>query len=491
MAFTSIHTTHGLRETARAITTSSQIELVAIAIGDGAGNPVTPDVAMTSLVRERWRGPINRVFKDPSNPTLYIAEAIIPAAVGGWTIREAGLIDSSGALFTVCNLPDSYKPLPSEGTASDITIRIEFQPGNADTVILQIDPNVTIATQSWVTNNVTRATIIPGGTTGQVYTKFGNADGEANWQDIDAINVSVDTIEETQTLAAGQTVVDLAQTTTRGLAVYIDGIRLRADQWDKDPAVTSRLTLAASYPAGTKLIAAQNEPTGNAPDPLLRSKNLSDIESASAARANLGVYSKDESDRAGPIGMPAHWPSANLPTGWVIRDGAALSRAAYPALYAVLGTRYGAGDGFTTFNVPDDRGGFDGNADLGRGLDGAMSLGAWLGSTNKRHDHAINIAEVGDHTHAVVVDESGDHTHALNTEGAIYNAAGVIFGPFGHTLANGTGKVSSSTTTAGKHSHSASSRDAGRHKHSASAGAEGGDHARPNARAYVPIIRAL
>lgn len=491
MAFSSIHTTHGLRETARAVATGSQIELSALVIGDGGGNPVTPDVGMTALVRERWRGNINRVYQDPSDPTLYIAEAVVPASVGGWTIREGGLIDSTGELFTVCNLPDSYKPLPSEGTASDFTIRIAFQPGNADTVVLQLDPNVTIATQSWVFNYVQGGHVFPGGTTGQVLTKVSNADGDANWQDIDAINVTVDTIEETQTLALGQTVVDLAATTTRGLAVYIDGVRLRADQWTKDPAITTRLTLATGYPAGTKLIAAQNEPTGNAPDPLLRSKNLSDIENAATARANLGVYSKAESDRAGPIGMPAHWPSANLPAGWILRDGSAISRTAFAALFAILGTRYGAGDGFTTFNVPDDRGGFDGNADLGRGLDGAMSLGAWLGSTNKRHDHSINIAETGDHGHIVDIDENGEHEHMLNTEGAIYNANGVVFGAFGHTLTNGTGKISSGTTRAGRHGHTGRTRDAGRHKHGASAGAEGGDHARPNTRAYVPIIRAL
>ncbi|CAN7594462.1 phage tail-collar fiber domain-containing protein [Variovorax paradoxus] len=490
MAFTSIHTTHGLRETARAIATGSQIELIALVIGDGGGNPTTPDVEMTSLVRERWRGSINRVYKDPTDPTLYIAEAIIPAAVGGWTIREGGLIDSTGALFTVCNLPDSYKPLPSEGTASDFTIRIAFQPGNADTVVLQIDPNVTIATQSWVFNYVTGGHVFPGGTTGQVLTKVSNADGDANWQDIDAINVTVDTIEETQTLALGQTVVDLTVATTRGLAVYIDGVRLRADQWEKDPALGTRLTLATSYPAGTKLIAAQNEPTGNAPDPLLRSKNLSDIENASAARANLGVYSKAESDRAGPIGMPGHWPSANLPAGWLVRDGSAVSRTAFAALFAVLGTTYGAGDGFTSFNVPDDRGLFDGGADLGRGMDPEMSLGARLDSTNKAHGHAVTVQQSGEHGHDVNIDESGDHAHGLNTSGVRFFIPFEVRNGEG-TLHQGSGTVSSGTTNAGKHRHSANATRSGSHNHGATAGASGGAHARPNARAYVPIIRAL
>jgi phage-related tail fiber protein len=490
MAFTSIHTTHGLRETARAIAENAPVELVAIVVGDGGGNPTDPNVAMTALVRERWRGTINRIYKDPESETLYIAEAVIPAAVGGWTIREGGLIDSNGSLFTVCNLPDSYKPLPEEGTTSDFTIRIAFQPANADTVTLQVDPNVTIATHSWVINYVTGGVVFPGGTTGQVLTKQSNADGDADWQDIDAINVTVDTIEETQTLAALQTVVDLTVTTTRGLAVYIDGVRLRADEWTKDPTIASRLTLAVSYPAGTKLIAAQNEPTGNAPDPLLRSKNLSDLDNAATARANLGVYSKAESDRAGPIGMPAHWPTANLPAGWIIRNGAAISRTAFPALFAVLGTFYGEGDGFTTFNVPDDRGHFDGGADMGRGLDPAMALGVRIESQNKTHWHSVSMENAGWHDHAVSVKAGGRHSHQLNTSSVFYNATGGPL-PFPATLGAGAGIISSGTTEAGDHGHEATASPNGLHKHTATANPSGEAHARPNTRAYVPIIRAL
>ena len=490
MAFKSIHTTHGLRETARAIAERAQITLTEIVIGDGAGNPVTPDVGMTALVRERWRGDINRVYQDPSDPTLYIAEAIIPAAVGGWTIREGGLIDGTGALFTVCNLPETYKPLPSEGTASDITIRIAFQPGNADTVVLQIDPNVTIATQSWVINYTTGAHVFPGGTTGQVLTKQSNTDGDADWQDIDAINVTVDTIEETQTLADLQTVVDLAVTSTRGLALYIDGMRLRADEWTKDPIIATRLTLATSYPAGTKLIAAQNEPTGNAPDPLLRSKNLEDLDNAATARSNLGVYSKAESDRAGPIGMPAHWPSALLPAGWLIRNGATISRTAYAALFAVIGTTYGAGDGFTTFNLPDDRGLFDCGADLGRGLDPDLTLGTRLDSQNKAHGHAVTVNAGGDHAHPITIQNGGDHAHQLNTSGVRFNTSFEVRNGEG-TLHQGAGTVGSGTTNSGPHSHAASAGQSGNHAHSATAGSSGAGHARPNTRAYVPIIRAL
>lgn len=460
MAYASIHTIAGLRDIARAEATGSTIVLTHMVVGDGNGNPVTPNKTMTQLVRERYRMAINRIYQNPDDPTQFVVEGLIPQDVGGFTIREGGLIDSDGNLFTVCNLPASYKPLPSEGAFGDQVQRIIFQALNADSVELVIDPNVSIATHNWVINYATGANVFPGGTTGQILTKVSNADGDAQWHDPDNINVTVDVIEETQTLVTSQTVVDLAATTTRGLALYINGERLRRDEWTADPDVSTRLTLATSYPAGTILIAAQNEPTGSAPTPLERSKNLSDVPDKATARANLGVYSKAEADRAGPIGMPARWPTANIPTGWLIRDGSAISRTAYAALFAVLGTAYGSGDGFNTFNLPDDRALFDGNADMGRGLDTEMAVGAQLNSRNKSHVHGAYTQGAGGHNHIVRGrwNENDD----------------------GGGIAGGGGGVTREEPTTWVDDHA----------HGVVIQSEGGAHARPNTRAYVPIIRA-
>ena len=59
-----------------------------------------------------------------------------------------------------------------------------------------------------------------------------------------------------------------------------------------------------------------------------------------------------------PPGSMMWWPRSTPPTGWVVRHGQALSRTTYSALFNVIGTTYGAGNGSTTFNVPDDRGRF-------------------------------------------------------------------------------------------------------------------------------------
>ena len=65
-----------------------------------------------------------------------------------------------------------------------------------------------------------------------------------------------------------------------------------------------------------------------------------------------------------------------MPTGWLKCNGALLSRTTYAALFAVIGTTYGAGDGSTTFALPDLRGEFLRGLDDGRGVDGGRALGS-------------------------------------------------------------------------------------------------------------------
>jgi microcystin-dependent protein len=57
-----------------------------------------------------------------------------------------------------------------------------------------------------------------------------------------------------------------------------------------------------------------------------------------------------------PTGAVQMFAGSAAPTGWLLCDGAAVSRTTYAALYAVIGTTFGAGDGSTTFNVPNLKG---------------------------------------------------------------------------------------------------------------------------------------
>ncbi|WP_347403474.1 phage tail protein [Pseudomonas piscis] len=73
-------------------------------------------------------------------------------------------------------------------------------------------------------------------------------------------------------------------------------------------------------------------------------------------------------------GAIVHFPFPEPPTGFLRANGTAVSRSAYPRLFARIGTTYGAGDGSTTFNLPDWRGVFVRGLDEGRGLDPGRAL---------------------------------------------------------------------------------------------------------------------
>ncbi|MCO6526094.1 phage tail protein [Snodgrassella sp.] len=82
-----------------------------------------------------------------------------------------------------------------------------------------------------------------------------------------------------------------------------------------------------------------------------------------------------------PAGAVHYFASDWAPTGWLKANGAAISRTTYANLFAVIGTRFGAGNGYTTFNIPDLRGEFLRALDDGRGVDGQRWLGSFQGDT--------------------------------------------------------------------------------------------------------------
>lgn len=90
-------------------------------------------------------------------------------------------------------------------------------------------------------------------------------------------------------------------------------------------------------------------------------------------------------------GARMKWPSSTPPPGWLKENGAAISRTAYAALFAVIGTTYGAGDGVTTFNLPDMRGEFERGLDDGKGVDSGRAIGAAQLDAVQGHDHSITL----------------------------------------------------------------------------------------------------
>lgn len=68
----------------------------------------------------------------------------------------------------------------------------------------------------------------------------------------------------------------------------------------------------------------------------------------------VSLWARVDQDTNGFVGQMTLWPTGvAIPTGWLQCNGAAVSRTTYATLFALIGTTYGAGDGVTTFNVPN------------------------------------------------------------------------------------------------------------------------------------------
>lgn len=92
-----------------------------------------------------------------------------------------------------------------------------------------------------------------------------------------------------------------------------------------------------------------------------------------------------------PIGAIMPFGGGSVPTGWLLCDDSAVSRTTYSELFAVIGTTYGAGDGSTTFNVPDMRA----SSPVGAGTstkftqNETLTLGSYEDDQAQGHGHVI------------------------------------------------------------------------------------------------------
>lgn len=141
-----------------------------------------------------------------------------------------------------------------------------------------------------------------------------------------------------------------------------------------------------------------------------------------------------------PIGAMLLWGSTSTPNGWLICDGTQVSRNTYSALFNIIGTTYGAGDGSTTFNLPDLRLRFP----IGKAASGTAST---LGSSGG--------AFGGTHTHFV----SGQTIGSISIPPLSLSASGSTDSQGSHSHGGATGGSGSTTDSAGNHDHFVNTSD--------------------------------
>ena len=172
-----------------------------------------------------------------------------------------------------------------------------------------------------------------------------------------------------------------------------------------------------------------------------------------------------------PLGAGLPYFGASAPNSkFVFPFGQAISRVTYASCFALLGTTYGAGDGSTTFNLPDLRGrALFGKDDMGGSVAGRITsggsgiAGTALGAAGGEQAHTLATSEIPSHTHANALSDPG-HTHGVS-------------GTTSGISANHAHSFSWSGTTSGEsnqHSHNATSLAGGAGSAATPAGSAGG-----------------
>jgi len=113
-------------------------------------------------------------------------------------------------------------------------------------------------------------------------------------------------------------------------------------------------------------------------------------------------------DELSMSGIVSPYAGATAPTGWLLCDGQAVSRTTYSRLFDIVSTTYGAGDGTTTFNVPNLKG------KVPVGLNSAETEFDALGETGGAKTHGLTTAQIPSHTHTIPI-SAGDTGGSLGT----------------------------------------------------------------------------
>jgi hypothetical protein len=192
-----------------------------------------------------------------------------------------------------------------------------------------------------------------------------------------------------------------------------------------------------------------------------------------------------------PAGVISMFGGTAAPTGWLLCNGAAVSREDYASLFEAISTAYGAGDGSTTFNVPDLELKFARGAGSGSAVGESTTTnthGHTVESASHAHTHTLSHTHEISHTHdsgnyGGDTSNVGNHTHSTNTNSTGSSSTGT-----------NTGNVSRGTNTTGNvaiagafhghntpsHNHTINEGGGGSHSHNSNVGGNSGNSSNSN-----------
>lgn len=179
------------------------------------------------------------------------------------------------------------------------------------------------------------------------------------------------------------------------------------------------------------------------------------------AEPSGGVVATVSVSSSTPVGTVLMFGSTTLPSGYLLCNGALISRLTYSDLFAVIGTTYGGGDGKTTFALPD----FRSRVPVGSGAGTGLTNRA-LGATGGEENHLLTTNEMPSHSHGASsgwMDRNSSHSHGMIIGGIDDKNFTGVGGQY--PVADGPGAWTNGTTTQAADTN---------HTHSISVSASGG-----------------
>lgn len=440
----------------------TKLTLTQMAVGDGDGNPTNPDTTNTTLINEVWRAAVNSVSVDKTHSNIIIVELLIPAEVGGFWIREAGIYDEFNKLVAICSLPASEKPLLEQGSGRAQTVRMTLVISDLSTINITIDSTTIIATNDYVDNSLKEheksrnhpdATLTDKGFV-KLYSGVASPD-ETMAATPKAVKIAMD--NASARLAKERNLADLTNVplarqslqlgnsatlnvgTIQGTVAAGDDSRILATKKAIDDTQTglaeqpvmwiSSADDLSSLPSGARRFASNKAPATILPVndyvflEVIAKRDCVDgcTVQITDSIGNTWIGARwDATNGSGftwlpmmscPPGVPLPWPSDTIPAGYALMQGQAFDKSAYP----LLAIAYPSGV------IPDMRNWTikgkpaSGRAVLSQEMDG-----------NKRHSHSARAQDTDLGTKYTSSFDYG--TKGSNTTGGHNHSAGGTYG---------------------------------------------------------------
>ena len=201
-----VTTNLGDAEIANAIAANTKLNITHIAFGDGNGSVPTPTKTRTSLVREVHRQAVTKYERHATNANWIVIETIIPSGIGGFTIREMGIIANEKLISHGSHAP--FEKVADPSGVSEYRLRFTQNVTDGSVVELTLDESLIYATQAWIDENYIKRSEIVDNLTTNDSTKVASANQvkilQDNKLDKSALNNTLTSASVTQALTAAQ-----------------------------------------------------------------------------------------------------------------------------------------------------------------------------------------------------------------------------------------------------------------------------------------------